>query len=146
MHRSFYKLPLDIRHFLQEGGGTFEHCSELESVDRFLGMLLMTFPGEHAFDEEFGTRIWEMDFENITSQYKWEERFALCIRQAVESNELRLCEIEVRLNLRDVLRGEGIDTVTVRKQVEIYISGRLKSTETKHTFKHAIYMGPIANR
>jgi len=146
MNLPYYQLPLDIRHFLQEGGGTFEHCSELESVDRFLGMLLMTFPGEHAFDEEFGTRIWEMDFENITLRHKWEEQFIGYIRQAVETSEKRLGEIEVRINLRDVLRGEGIDTVTVRKQVDIYISGRLKSTETKHTFKHTLYMGPISNQ
>jgi len=142
---SFYKLPLDIHRFLSEGGGQFEHCSELESIDQFLGMLLMTVPGEHAFNEEFGSRVWDLDFENITSKYKWEAQVTDYIRQAVETNEKRLRDIEVQIDVRDVMRGESPDAITVRKQLDIYISGTLISTDTRHGFKHSIFMGPISN-
>lgn len=141
----YYKLPLDIGRFFREDGGQLEKCSELESIDQFLALLITTHPGEHSFNQEFGMKIWELDFENIESLPVWKEKFTGYVRQAVEKYEKRLRDIDVTIDVRDVAREDVLlDAVTVRKHVDIIITGIVVSTGKKSGFRHVVYLGPLS--
>ncbi|MCK9155225.1 MAG: GPW/gp25 family protein [Paludibacteraceae bacterium] len=82
MERLYYKIPLDFSALL-DNHGKIEKCSELESVDQHIELLIMTYPGEHSFDRKYGTDIWEMDFERIVSLDIWKTRFTECLSQSI---------------------------------------------------------------
>lgn len=145
MKHGYYKLPLNIGRFFTEGGGQLEQYGELESIDRFLDLLLITCPGEHAFNQKFGTKVWDFDFENVVSKTAWEERFVRYIKQAVEDNEKRLKDIDVQIHMRDVLREEAyMNSVTIHKRVDVVITGIVISSNKRHGFKYVMYMGPLS--
>jgi phage baseplate assembly protein W len=141
-----YKLPLDISRLFSDSGGKLEQCSELESIDQFLAAILSTRIGEHGFNHLFGSRLWEMDFENVESKSVWEEKFIEYATEAIIEHEKRLTNIEVQINVKDVLREDNvIQGFSVRKQVDIIIIGTVVSTNRKHGFKHVFYMGPLTS-
>ena len=69
METKFCKLPLDFEALLSEDveNSRLASCSEIESIDQFIELLISTAPGEHAFDKEFGCEIFFLDFESIVS-------------------------------------------------------------------------------
>lgn len=145
MKKGYYKLPLDIGKLFSESGGHLEQCSELESIDRHIELLLITHRGEHGFDRQYGTRLWELDFENIVSKSVWEERFVNYIRQAIVMHEKRLKDVEVKIDVKDMVREEvSMKGFSVRKRVDIIILGTVISTNKQHGFKHIIYLGPLS--
>jgi phage baseplate assembly protein W len=145
MENTHYKLPLDISRIFSEGGGYLEQCTELESIDRHIALLLVTHQGEHGFSQQYGTRLWEMDFENIASRAEWEEKFIGYIRSAVTSHEKRLRNVEVSIDVRDTVR-EDVETkgFSVRKRVDVITLGTVVSTGKRKGFKHVIYLGPLS--
>ncbi|NDV64652.1 GPW/gp25 family protein [Bacteroides sp. 224] len=142
---NFYKLPLDISKFFSESGGTLEQCSELESIDQYLALILTTRHGEHSFDSLFGTRLWEMDFENIVSRATWEEKFTNYVKEAIEKYEKRLKNVEVKIDVKDVVREEtAVQGFSVRKRVDVIILATVISSNKHHGFKHVLYLGPLS--
>lgn len=140
-----YKLPLDFSRFFTESGGHLEQCTELESIDQNLGLILTTRQGEHSFDRLFGTKVGEMDFENIVSRSVWEEKFVGYVRQAIQDNERRLKEVQVRIKVDDVLREEAsMSGFSVRKRVHVIIEAIAVSTNKPAAFKHTLYLGPLS--
>lgn len=145
MKHGYYKLPLNISRFFTEEGGHLDQYGELESIDRYLDLLLITCQGEHGFNQNFGTKIWDFDFENVVSKTAWEEKFVRYIRQAVEDNEKRLKDIDVQIHIRDVLREEAyMNSVTMHKRVDVVITGVVASTNKRHGFKYSLYMSPLS--
>lgn len=75
METKFCKLPLDFEALLSEDveNSRLASCSEIESIDQFIELLISTAPGEHAFDKEFGCEIFFLDFESIVSHTRWKD-------------------------------------------------------------------------
>lgn len=146
MKPTYYKLPISISRFFTEGNHRLVQCSEADSIDNFIGLLLRTCPGEHAFDPQFGCRIWELDFENVFSRSKWEDRFTQYIRDAILKNEKRIKDVNVRIKVRDVFKEEAyMDSVTIRKCVDIFVDATIISTNDRRRFAHRIYLGPLSS-
>jgi phage baseplate assembly protein W len=147
MANTHYKLPLNFgRLFPTDDNhtGQLEHCTELESIDNHLGLLLVTHCGEHSFNLQYGTRLWDLDFENITSRSTWDEIFKDYILQAIALNEKRLKDVRVEIDVMDTAREDMVTLgYSVRKQVDIIIHGTVVSTGKPCVFKHIIYLGPL---
>ena len=75
MKQKYYKLPVRLEKLFEGDIRQLERCSELESIDQHIELLLTTCPGEHRFDPKYGCRIWELDFERIVSTEQWKELF-----------------------------------------------------------------------
>ena len=58
METKFCKLPLDFEALLSEDveNSRLASCSEIESIDQFIELLISTAPGEHAFDKSSAVR------------------------------------------------------------------------------------------
>ena len=59
METKFCKLPLILKPCSARDveNSRLASCSEIESIDQFIELLISTAPGEHAFDKEFGCEI-----------------------------------------------------------------------------------------
>lgn len=145
MKSTYYKLPLDFRHFF-ENGGKFEKCSEIESIDQHIELLLTTCPGEHRFNPDYGCRIWEMDFGNVVSAEVWEAEFKQCIFESISRYERRINRLNLKISLRDVVKEDRTNrSVSVRKRADIQVSARLLSTDEPVRFRYTLYLGPLSN-
>ena len=140
METKFCKLPLDFGALLSEDveNSRLASCTEIESIDQFIEMLIDTAPGEHAFDKDFGCEIFYLDFESIISDY---------ITQAITRYEKRLTNVNVRVIIDDTTRQDNVfEASTIKKRVQVYVYGNLVHTGEKRCFYYLIYLGPISTR
>jgi phage baseplate assembly protein W len=145
MEHSFYKLP--VRFHTVSEGSVLEtgKCSELESIDQSIELILTTCPGEHKFNRNFGCRIWDMDFELVFSRKKWEETFTEHILNAVCDFEKRLKDVEVSLNIEEAAREDLVmKSAAIKKKVSVFIAARLVSTDEVCKFKYVLYLSPLS--
>ena len=141
-----YRLPLNLDGFFGATGGDLPKCTEMESIDKYIEMLLITYPGEHRFDPEFGTKIWDLDFESVVTQVQWVETFRGYVREAVVKYEKRITDINVAIDVKEVVRDEGIaDAVAIRRRVDVVIKAKLVSNGEKCAFGYSLYLGPLSN-
>lgn len=141
----FYKIPFDFASVLDETRGYANVCTELESIDQHIEMLIGTYPGENCFDGEYGTRIWEMDFERIVSLDTWKNRFTECLSQSISKYEKRISDCEYRLEVTDVLKESAVSrNVSVRKKVEIFINATVNSTGERCSLYYTLFLGPLS--
>lgn len=149
METKFCKLPLDFGALLSEDveNSRLASCTEIESIDQFIEMLIDTAPGEHAFDKEFGCEIFYLDFESIISHTRWEGQFSDYITQAITRYEKRLTNVNVRVIIDDTTRQDNVfEASTIKKRVQVYVYGNLVHTREKRCFYYVIYLGPISTR
>ena len=131
METKFCKLPLDFGALLSEDveNSRLASCTEIESIDQFIEMLIDTAPGEHAFDKEFGCEIFYLDFESIISHTRWEGQFSDYITQAITRYEKRLTNVNVRVIIDDTTRQDNVfEASTIKKRVQVYVYGNLVHT------------------
>lgn len=124
METKFCKLPLDFGALLSEDveNSRLASCTEIESIDQFIEMLIDTAPGEHAFDKEFGCEIFYLDFESIISHTRWEGQFSDYITQAITRYEKRLTNVNVRVIIDDTTRQDNVFEASTIKNACRYMS------------------------
>lgn len=145
MNECHYRIPFDFVSVLDETRGCASVCSELESVDQHIEMLIGTYPGEHSFDVEYGTKIWEMDFERIVSLDTWKTRFTECLSLSISKYEKRISNCGFRIEVEDVLKESAVSrNVSVRKMVEIFINATLNSTGERCSLYYTLFLGPLS--
>lgn len=145
MTQNHYQAPLHFKSLFEDGNHQLAHCTLMESIDQHLELLLTTCPGEHAFDAEYGCRIWDMDFERVLSKSQWEETFSSYIKEAVVNFEKRITEVEIKILMKDIQWDDALfKTTTVRKRVEVIVLGYLRENGQKCGFRYTLYMGPLA--
>lgn len=145
MDERYYKMPLDFCALLDENNGRVELCSELESVDQHIELLILTYPGEHVFDRTYGTQIWELDFERIVSLDAWKTKFAECLARAISLYEKRISNCNFRLEVEDVLLENGmVNHVSVKKRVDVFVDAVLNSTGDRCRLHYKLYLGPLS--
>jgi phage baseplate assembly protein W len=133
-----YQIPLCF------GMDDFPTCSELESIDQNIGLILTTCPGEHKFNSEFGCGIWEMDFERVVSRKRWEDRFTGHILQAVHRFEKRLKNLTVAIHVMETVREDLVThTTAIKEKVSVQINGKLVSNDTNCGFSYVLFLGPL---
>ncbi len=138
-------MPFDFASAVEENGVPLRKCSELESIDQHIELLISTYPGEHTFDCEYGTDIWELDFERIVSMNAWKTQFIECLMKSISKYEQRITNCQYRLNVEEVLKENAVvNNVSVRKKVDIFVDAVLASTGDKCGFRYTLYLGPLS--
>ncbi|WP_373723243.1 GPW/gp25 family protein [Bacteroides heparinolyticus] len=147
MRETYYKIPFDFGTLLDEERGMQERCSEKESIYRHIELLITTCPGEHIYDRDFGSEIWDMDFERIVSLETWKTKFKKFLYKAISAYERRISGCDLKLEVSDVLHENVSDTnVSVRKRVDIYIETTVVSSGERLNLHHRLYLGPLSKQ
>lgn len=145
MNKHFYKIPLDFSSIFTNGTLSIPSCSEMESIDQYIDLLLSTYPGEHQFNKNWGCRIWEMDFVNVKSRKQWEDDFVRYAKEAIARFEKRLKDVAVEIHIAEVSHSsDEVKAVAIKKRVTIYVNAHLVSTGEKCGFRYIIYLGPLS--
>ena len=146
MKQLYYKLPLKFDSVVENTDENMETCSEKESINQYLELLIMTCPGEHKFDKAFGSHIWDMDFERVVSRSRWEDEFCRYMQEAVVNYEHRITDVEISASIQDVVREDTVfQSVSVKKKAVVKIICQLLSTGEKCLFYYTLYLGPLSS-
>jgi phage baseplate assembly protein W len=140
----YYSPPLLLSNLLKK--------RELPRVDLYLSichnlnMILITQYGENRFDPSYGCSIWDEDFENVYSNYLWQEKAQKDIAQTVSRHERRLSNIDVVAILSEESFPPTISNPAyrVKRRVDVKITGRMTLTNDLFTVSLPVYISPIS--
>jgi phage baseplate assembly protein W len=145
MKQGFYTLPVSFDSVFDETAQDLAVCSEMESIDRHIELIITTCPGEHKFDKNFGCGIWDMDFERVVSRKQWEEDFTAHILNAVRNFEKRLRDITVAIRILEAVKEDlAMKTTAIKKKVHVFINGKRVSSGEACGFNYTLYLGPLS--
>lgn len=144
--KKYYPVPFSPIEFMTGSFDRSKMCSEWESVYSYLELLLTTCPGEHKFDKNWGCKIWERDFELITSATLWESQCATIIIEMIKNYEHRLEEVAVNVKIIEISKIDNdILPKTVKRKMKIKIHAVFTSTGEECDFEYNLYLGPIGS-
>ena len=138
---SNYFLPLRPGRLL--GSRQHPHGPIAESVAQFIHLLLLTRPGEHHYDREFGCPTWNEDFTTIHSVSSWRDGLRVTVETLLEGYEKRLTGIDVDIEVDELEFGTK-EHRRIRKRIRIRIKGVLKATQEPFEFLEELFFSPIA--
>ncbi|WP_339702521.1 GPW/gp25 family protein [uncultured Marixanthomonas sp.] len=142
MPKEYYSLPFKPNAFISNDD--HDKCSIQESISSFLHLLATTYFGECTFDESFGNALWEVDFDNLTSNDKLRAIITESILDSVEHYEKRLAKAAVEIKLRQESVTKNGNLQMVRKRIDILISGTIKQTNEPFSFVESFYIAPMS--
>jgi phage baseplate assembly protein W len=141
MNLEFYTLPLAVDKLMKQQG--HPKCTLQQSVMQHLHLLMTTASGEFRADEQFGCGIWDYDFDNVTNGNRIKEIIRQSLLQTIQLKERRLGNVRVEILLRQeespITGGKSI-----RKKIDVTITGLLQLTNEKISFKDSFFVGPLS--
>ncbi len=142
MQLEFYSLPMIFEGLMR--GQEHPRCNLQQSVFQHLHLLLTTAFGGFPADERFGSRIWEHDFDNVTSAHKLKEMFKESLLQSIQEHEKRLSNVYVEIMLREEELISGEQSRKIKKRIEIGITGLLNLTNERFAYRDTFFVGPLS--
>jgi len=139
-----YKTPLLFARLFESGD--LSRCSETDSIDKNLELIITTCPGEHKYDPKFGCNIWYLDFESVVSVQRWESEFLNFVSDAITKYEPRIQELSTTVNFFDTKNQHELSgAISIRKRADIQIRAIINSSGKKCIFFYSLYLGPISS-
>ena len=143
MNTIFYKIPLQFARLLD--GNELPTCDLRDSIAKNLELIIMTRFGEHRSDYGFGCEIWDLDFELIVSENKWEEKLRQSLLKSITSHEDRLSNIEINVKISEIQKFHSIKQfVEIKKKVNIQLTGTMHKTGEDFVFSNSLFLSPLA--
>ncbi|MEO8234243.1 MAG: GPW/gp25 family protein [Flavobacterium sp.] len=141
MKELFYKIPFDFKK-LTIGEDSRKVTIE-ESLAQFISLIISTTFGEYKYDEDFGTEIWETDFNQLANPNQLKDLIKESIFDKVKKYEKRLIITNVELGVvEDTLSHEL--SIRVKKRLDIIVYGIIKQTNQPYYYKSSYYLAPFS--
>ena len=106
-------------------------------------MVITTIFGEYKYDDNFGTIIWETDFNLLANVNQLKDMIKDSVFEKVR-------DYEKRLTVTDVTLGISEDTVSyatnirVKKRLDIVVYGIIKKTNQPYYYKSSYFLAPFS--
>ncbi len=142
MKLNYYSLPLDTGRLIS--GKKTEKMLLGESVAQHLHLVMTTSFGECQFDKSFGCALWNIDFNNVTSDAKLKENIAEAILKSLQRHEKRLSNIDVSIDVEQEESNIDEKKSRIKKLVHITISGLLTQIDDEFVYYEHFYIGPLS--
>ena len=141
MKGAFYKLPIDFNAIIQKK--KLKKTSIEHSIAQQIILLATTTFGECKFDETFGSKIWEIDFDLLMNENTLKEIISKTMKQSLLYHEKRVKVNELKVELSESMY--SVDDVSrSKKKVDIIIEATIKSTNRVFDFRGYFFVGPLS--
>lgn len=141
MKELFYKIPFDFKKLTM--GEDSRKVTIEESLAQFIALIISTTFGEYKYDEDFGTIIWETDFNQLANPNQLKDQIKESVFEKVKNYEKRLTVTDVELGVvEDTLSSEL--SIRVKKRLDIIVYGIIKQTNQPYYFKSSYYLAPFS--
>lgn len=137
----FYKIPFDFKK-LSIGEDARRVVLE-ESLAQYIALIITTIFGEYKYDLEFGTIIWETDFNLLANPNQLKDLIKESVHEKVKKYETRLIVTDVTLEvIEDTLSYET--NIRVKKRLDIVVYGIIKQTNQPYYYKSSYFLAPFS--
>lgn len=139
----YLKLPID---FDEIAGGRRPDTQPIEaSIAQNLMMLVTCRYGEVAGRPDFGSEIWELEFNQLVKVYEWEEKVRVSLENAVAIYEKRLKDVEVIVSLTEI-ENEVYhkEHKEIKRKADVYIQGTIIYSDTPFQFNTTLFISPLS--
>ena len=143
MNFSYYKIPLQLSVLLE--GNDLPDCDLKDSISSTLELIIMTRFGEHRYDPGFGCEIWDLDFELIISESKWEEKLRQSLLKSLTVHEKRLADVQLSVEITEIEKFHLFKQYTeIKKRVDIRLTGTIHKTGEPFQFSNSLFLSPLS--
>ena len=126
-------------------GNELPTCDLRDSISRNLELIIMTRFGEHRHDPGFGCEIWDLDFELIVSENKWEEKLRQSLLNSITTHEHRLSGIQLSVAITEIEKYHLLKQYTeIKKRVDIQLSATMHKTGESFAFRNSLFLSPLS--
>jgi len=140
---NYYKIPFQLSSLLE--GNELHTCDLRTSVAKNLELIIMTRFGEHRYDPSFGCEIWDLDFELIVSENKWEEKLRLSLLKSITTHEHRLSDVQLSVEINEIEKFHVFKQYAeIKKRVDIRVNGIMHKTGEVFTFSNNLFLSPLS--
>lgn len=139
----YIKLPMDFSSILE--GKVQSRCLIEESIAQYIMMQITSRYGEIAGRNDFGSDIWELEFNQLVKIYEWEERVRVSLLNSITKYETRLTDIKIWVSLSEI--DTDVDSKKyseVRRKAVISVSGNIIQTGVPFNFNTSLYVSPLS--
>lgn len=139
----YYTQPLNLSLLMK--GKEHPSCTLQQSIAQRIHLLLITNFNECRYDREFGSVIWEHDFENLPNINQWKDQMAKSVKEELEKYEKRLINIKTTLELteQEFIDNDKNRYKKLKRRIDINVNASLKSTNEPFYFQEVLYVSPI---
>ena len=143
MASPYYKYPLALSRIFENNELT--KCVLGESISQNIQLMITTAHGEHRYNELFGCKIWEMDFELVMSQRIWEEKLRQSLVAVIQEYEKRIENVTIDVQISEVEKFQPINRyIAIKRKVDIIVKATIVQTGEKYHFHTDLYLSPVA--
>lgn len=134
---TYLKMPLQLQSAVAK---KLQRCSYQESIAQHIMLLILSHHGEVIGREDFGSMIWDLEFNQLVKISDWEEGVKNSLIKTIEKYEKRLRNVDVNVTLLEI-EEENIDKVShIRRKAQITVTGIMDRTNEKFSFNTSLYL------
>jgi phage baseplate assembly protein W len=141
MNELYYKLPFDYSK-LTTGEDATQVTIE-ESLAQFISVIITTIFGEYKYDPDFGTIIWDTDFNLLANPNQLKDLIKESVHEKVTQYEKRLKVTEVTLGVNENTLSYETN-IRVKKRLDIVVYGVIKNTNEPYYYKSSYFLAPFS--
>lgn len=139
----YLKLPIDFSSTLK--GKTLTYCSLEESIAQSIMTQITCRYGEVAGRPDYGSEIWELEFNQLVKIHEWEEKVRRSLIDTIEKYEKRLYDVSVSVKLSEFESDYNVKQKRdIRRKADIRVAGRIIHKEIPFRFGTTIYISPLS--
>lgn len=124
MNRSYYQTAFDFERFFEQK--EMPKLTLRESIAQYITLVITTCFGEYTHDDEFGSLIWETDFDLLANTNTLKEDIRKSLLEKLKEYENRTTDTRVEVSL-----GENLSNTSNRVRLKKYLTVNVETTVRK---------------
>ncbi len=142
MYGVYYKTPISFKDLMAKK--EIDKTNLEHSIAQYINLVATTSFGECKFDEMFGCKIWEMDFDLLSDQNTLKDKIRDALKIAIKTYEYRLDVTEIEVNITEAKAVSYNNNLRMKKKVNVTVKGNVKKTNREFNFFGYFFVGPLS--
>lgn len=142
MNGFYYNIPLNFKEIIEKKEASKTNLEQ--SIAQYINLTLTTSFGECKFDELYGCRIWEMDFDILAKSNILKYQIQNDVKDTLQLHENRLDLKEVNVEINEVQSSSYNNALRMKKKVYVSVEGFVKKTNRPFKFNLDFFVGPLS--
>jgi len=142
MYGIYYKTPINFTDLMEKKD--IEKTNLESSIAQYINLVATSSFGECKFNEIFGCKIWEMDFDLLADHNTLREIIKDNLTLAIKLNESRIDLKEVVVTISEAQTASYNGSFRMKKKVIVSTRGFIKKTNKPFNFHGHFFVGPLS--
>lgn len=142
MYGIYYKTPISFKDLMEKK--EIEKTNLEHSIAQYINLVATSSYGECKFDESFGCKIWEMDFDLLSDQNTLKDRIREALIASIKKYEYRLDLADVEVSITEAKTASYNNNMRMKKKINVVVKGNVKKTNRPFNFFGYFFVGPLS--